>query len=88
MSLVTFISWNVFCMIRLAIERMSYGSQLDGLAGDAFIKKYQALEANTKRRLASYHTIWVSQLVVAIVTAAIGMGILLVNCAINLLVIQ
>jgi hypothetical protein len=84
-SLVTFIAWNVFTMIWLAVERMAYGAGLEGLSGDAFIKRHLALEGATKRKLAGYYKIWVCQLTLTIVTAAIGMGILLVNCGANLL---
>lgn len=87
-SLTSFIGWNVYTMIWLATERMRYLTQLNGLAGDIFIKTYIALEKETKRRYAAYKNIWIYHLVVTIVTGAIGLGVLLVNCAINLLVVE
>ena len=82
LSMITFIAWNVFQMIWFATERLAYHTHLKGQSGTALIDKYNQVEQATQRRLFKYYLpIWVHVVVVCIVTAVIGIGVLLVNCA-------
>ena len=85
-SLTFFIAWNVYGMIWLAIEQQRYFSKTAGKVGAAYIEAYRQAELISLRNYREHFLpLWRYQLPITIVTAVIGLGILLVNVAINLL---
>ena len=76
-------------MIWSAIDVQGYGAATDGKSGLDYITAYKAARAAAERRHSRIHRpAWIVVLVICIVTSAIGMAILLVNVAANLLVLS
>lgn len=85
-SLGTFVGWNVFNMMWMAMQRFRSIEQLRGLTGDAVRQRHAKLELELKRSMARrYIPVWVCVLVVCLVTACIAFGILLMTATVNLL---
>jgi hypothetical protein len=85
-SLTTFVGWNVFNMLWIVKERWAYGGQMQGLTGDAAIKRWGELVKQTERNTHRFYLRpWGIVVVVTVTTAMLALGALIVNCAINLL---
>ncbi len=80
LSLLTFVAWNVFQMLTLAMSRRRWSSQLEGLYGADYIAKYQQLERSEQRRHQGWlYRLWSLQVIVALFFASIAGALLFYN---------
>jgi len=85
-SLGTFVGWNVFNMIWMAIHRLRMNVQLQGVTGDQVRQRHIELENELRRKTEQlYVPAWSVVVIVCSTTACIAFGILLVTATINLL---
>ena len=84
-SLTVFVSWNVFTMIYIALERMKFSGKLQGLEGRNYMARHEELEAGLKAFQPWFVRAWGISVTFTVLTAGAAMILLICNCGAYLL---